>query len=113
VIFTLGFDAALGQCGGDGGTDSRPASEWVIWSCPFGAQTYRSLENHSWVLIWLGSWLRAGQPGFAHELADRVHFAPRDEVVSYIEEYACAIGAPIRCGVAQQHSNRNPDRRVS
>ena len=36
-------------------------------------------------------------PGFAHQAADPDAFAPRDDVVRYIEGYACAIGAPIRC----------------
>ena len=39
-------------------------------------------------------------PGFVHRAADPDAFAPRDDVVSYIEGYASAIGAPLRCGVA-------------
>src|SRR5262245_54354868 len=39
-------------------------------------------------------------PGFAHHLADPDGFAPRDEVVRYIEDYAAAARAPLRCGVA-------------
>ena len=39
-------------------------------------------------------------PGFAHHGVDPDGFAPRDDVVRYIEEYASAIRAPIRCGVA-------------
>jgi putative flavoprotein involved in K+ transport len=39
-------------------------------------------------------------PGFAHRAADPDAFAPRDDVVRYIEGYAFAIGAPLRCGLA-------------
>ena len=39
-------------------------------------------------------------PGFAHHLADPDAFSTRDDVVRYIEGYASAIGAPMRCGVA-------------
>ena len=39
-------------------------------------------------------------PGFAHRAADPDAFAPRDDVVRYIEGYASAIAAPLRCGVA-------------
>ena len=39
-------------------------------------------------------------PGFPHRARDPDAFAPRDEVVQYIEGYSGAIRAPIRCGVA-------------
>jgi putative flavoprotein involved in K+ transport len=38
-------------------------------------------------------------PGFANQAADPDAFSPRDDVVRYIEGYAAAIGAPMRCGV--------------
>src|SRR5262245_52322762 len=47
-------------------------------------------------------------PGFAHHAADPDGFAPRDDVVRYIEQYACAIGAPIRCGVAATAVRQKP-----
>ena len=47
-------------------------------------------------------------PGFAHQAADPDAFAPRDDVVRYIEGYACAIGAPIRCGVAATALRQKP-----
>jgi len=39
-------------------------------------------------------------PGFARRAADPDGFATRDDVVSYLEDYASAIRAPLRCGVA-------------
>jgi putative flavoprotein involved in K+ transport len=47
-------------------------------------------------------------PGFAHQAADPDAFAPRDEVVGYIERYASLIGAPIRCGVTATALRRKP-----
>jgi len=47
-------------------------------------------------------------PGFAHQAADPDAFAPRDEVVRYIEGYASLIGAPIRCGVEAKALRRKP-----
>jgi putative flavoprotein involved in K+ transport len=47
-------------------------------------------------------------PGFDHQAADPDAFAPRDDVVRYIEEYACAISAPIRCGVAATALGQKP-----
>ena len=47
-------------------------------------------------------------PGFAHQAADPDAFAPRDDVVRYIEGYARAIGAPIRCGVAATALRQKP-----
>jgi putative flavoprotein involved in K+ transport len=47
-------------------------------------------------------------PGFAHQAADPDAFAPRDDIVRYIEGYACAIGAPIRCGVAATSLRQKP-----
>jgi len=38
-------------------------------------------------------------PGFPYRARDPDSFAPRDEVVRYIEGYARAIRAPLRCGV--------------
>jgi len=38
-------------------------------------------------------------PGLPYQAADPDGFAPRDEVVRYIEDYASAIRAPLRCGV--------------
>lgn len=39
-------------------------------------------------------------PGFAHRGADGEGFAPRDEVVRFLDEYRDWIGAPVREGVA-------------
>ena len=47
-------------------------------------------------------------PGFPHQAADPDAFAPRDDVVRYIEGYARAIGAPIRCGVAATALRQKP-----
>src|SRR5262245_49386909 len=47
-------------------------------------------------------------PGFAHHATDSDGFAPRDDVVRYIEGYASAIGAPIRCGVAATALRQKP-----
>ena len=47
-------------------------------------------------------------PGFAHHAADPDGFAPRDDVVRYIEEYGSAISAPIRCGVAATALRQKP-----
>jgi putative flavoprotein involved in K+ transport len=38
-------------------------------------------------------------PGFTYRSSDTDAFAPRDDVVSFVEDYASDIGAPIRCGV--------------
>jgi putative flavoprotein involved in K+ transport len=46
--------------------------------------------------------------GFAHHTADPDSFAARDDVVRYIEGYASAIGAPLRCGVAAKALRRKP-----
>ena len=47
-------------------------------------------------------------PGFAHHAADPDAFAPRDDVVRYIEGYASAIRAPMRCGVAATALRQKP-----
>jgi putative flavoprotein involved in K+ transport len=47
-------------------------------------------------------------PGFASRAADPDAFAPRDEVVRYIEDYASAIRAPLRCGVAATALRQKP-----
>jgi putative flavoprotein involved in K+ transport len=47
-------------------------------------------------------------PGFAHHAADPDGFAPRDDVVRYIEAYASAIGAPMRCGVTATALRQQP-----
>jgi putative flavoprotein involved in K+ transport len=47
-------------------------------------------------------------PGFAYRTADPDAFAPRDDVVGYIEDYASVINAPIRCGVAATALRRKP-----
>jgi putative flavoprotein involved in K+ transport len=38
-------------------------------------------------------------PGFARRAADPNAFAPRDEVVRFIDDYAAFIRAPLRCGI--------------
>ncbi len=38
-------------------------------------------------------------PGHTYPTNDPAGFAPRDEVVRFIESYATLIGAPVRCGV--------------
>jgi putative flavoprotein involved in K+ transport len=47
-------------------------------------------------------------PGFAHRAADPDAFSPRDGVVRYIEEYARAIRAPMRCGVTATALRQEP-----
>jgi putative flavoprotein involved in K+ transport len=47
-------------------------------------------------------------PGLAHHLADPDAFAPRDEVVRYIEAYASATRAPLRCGVTATALRQKP-----
>src|SRR5262245_29880292 len=47
-------------------------------------------------------------PGFSHHAADPDAFAPRDDVVRYIEGYASAIRAPMRCGVAATALRQKP-----
>src|SRR5262245_44837234 len=47
-------------------------------------------------------------PGFAYSKSDPDAFSPRDNVVRYIEDYACAIGAPLRCGVAATALRNKP-----
>jgi putative flavoprotein involved in K+ transport len=42
-------------------------------------------------------------PGFTNRATDPDAFAPCDEVVGYLEGYAAAIRAPLRCGVAATH----------
>lgn len=39
-------------------------------------------------------------PGHSYQAGDPESFAPKDEVVRYIENYASIIKAPLRCGVA-------------
>ena len=48
-------------------------------------------------------------PDFAYAGDDPDGFAPRDEVVRFIEDYACFIQAPIRTGVTVQGLQRSPD----
>ena len=47
-------------------------------------------------------------PGFAYSAEDPDGFAPRDEVVRFIEQYASNIGAPIRCGVTATAFRQKP-----
>jgi putative flavoprotein involved in K+ transport len=47
-------------------------------------------------------------PGFAYQAADPDGFAPRDDVVGYLERYASLIGAPLRCGVAATALRQKP-----
>jgi putative flavoprotein involved in K+ transport len=47
-------------------------------------------------------------PGFAHHAADPDAFSPRDDVVRYIEGYASAIRAPMRCDVAATALRQKP-----
>jgi putative flavoprotein involved in K+ transport len=47
-------------------------------------------------------------PGFAYQAADPDAFAPRDDVVRYIEGYASAIRAPLRCDVGATALRRKP-----
>lgn len=37
--------------------------------------------------------------GHTYQTADPEGFAPRDEVVRFIESYATRIAAPVRCGI--------------
>jgi putative flavoprotein involved in K+ transport len=46
--------------------------------------------------------------GLAHHATDPDGFAPRDDVVRYIEGYASAIGGPLRCGVAATALRQKP-----
>lgn len=47
-------------------------------------------------------------PGFARQAADPDAFAPRDQVVRYIEDYAAFVRAPIRCGVTATTLRQQP-----
>jgi putative flavoprotein involved in K+ transport len=47
-------------------------------------------------------------PGYAYSGADPDGFAPRDEVVRFIESYAAVIRAPLRCGVAVTSLRQKP-----
>ena len=47
-------------------------------------------------------------PGFSYDATDPDAFAARDEVVKYIEGYASAIRAPLRCGVTVTKLRQKP-----
>lgn len=47
-------------------------------------------------------------PGFAYRGADPDGFAPRDEVVRFIEDYAAAIKAPVHCDVTVSLLRQKP-----
>lgn len=47
-------------------------------------------------------------PGYAYQGADPDGFAPRDEVVRFIERYAAFIRAPLRCGVSVTSLRQKP-----
>lgn len=47
-------------------------------------------------------------PGYPYSGADPDGFAPRDEVVRFIESYAAVIRAPVRCGVAVTSLRQRP-----
>lgn len=47
-------------------------------------------------------------PGYAYQGDDPDGFAPRDDVVRFIENYAAAIHAPVRCGVAVSSLQQKP-----
>jgi putative flavoprotein involved in K+ transport len=47
-------------------------------------------------------------PGFALRTHDSDAFAPRDDVVRFIESYAAFIRAPLRCGLAVEALRRKP-----
>jgi putative flavoprotein involved in K+ transport len=47
-------------------------------------------------------------PGHPYQAGDPESFAPKDEVVRYIENYASIIKAPLRCGVAVTTLKQKP-----
>jgi putative flavoprotein involved in K+ transport len=47
-------------------------------------------------------------PGYRYQGADPDGFAPRDEVVRFIESYAAFIRAPLRCGVSVTSLRQKP-----